>query len=96
MLKIVYSIWYLVYSSWVKIVNNPRKLGSKLCDNSSTIGLHKQYKYIIRAVKVLLAKQFLLQPSTTKNTPNLHIINLLNKSFTHYPQNLLINLEKEI
>jgi len=92
----VVGIWYVVNSRWLKSVNNLRKLGSTTSDHSSPISLHKQYKYVIRIVKVCATKQFLPQPSTTKNTPDLRGINLLNKSFTHYPQDLLINLKNEI
>lgn len=78
---------------WVKIVNNLRKSSSKSCGYSSTISLHKQYKYVIRIVKACFIGQSLLQSSTTENTRNLRVINLLNKSFTHFPQDLLINLK---
>lgn len=78
---------------WVKIVNNLRKSSSKSCGHSSPTTLHKQYKYVIRIVKTYFIKLSLLQPSTTKNTPNLHGINLLNKSFTRFPQDLLITLK---
>lgn len=86
----------IVFNPWVKIVNNLRKQEGKSCDYPSPITLHKQYKYVIRIVKVVCIGQSLPQPSTAENTPNLHGINLLNKSFTHYPQDLLINLKNEI
>jgi hypothetical protein len=86
----------IVFNPWVKIVNNLRKLGRTTRGHSSPISLHKQYKYVIRIVKACIINQSLLQPSTTKNTPKTTIINLLNKSFTHFPQDLLITLKNEI
>jgi hypothetical protein len=85
----------ILFNTWVKIVNNLRKLDRTTHSYSSPISLHKQYKYVIRIVKVCFIRQSLPQPSTTENTPNLHIINLLNKSFTYFPQDLLINLKNE-
>lgn len=81
---------------WVKNVNNLRKQKGKSCVYSSPTTLQKHYKYVVRIVKVVLTKQPLLQPSTAEHTPNQHGINLLNKSFTYFPQSLLINLKNEI
>ena len=86
----------ILFKPWVKIVNNLRKSSSKSCVTSSPIILHKQYKCVIQIVKTYFIRLSLPQPSTIENTPKLHKINLLNKSFTHFPQDLLINLKNEI
>lgn len=86
----------IVFNPWVKIVNNLRKFSSISCAYSSPIILQKQYKCVVRIVKTYFIRLSLLQPSTTENTPNLHGINLLNKSFTCFPQDLLINPKDEI
>ena len=86
----------ILFKPWVKIVNNLRKFSSISCAYSSPITLHKQYKCVVRIVKTYFIKLSLLQPSTIENTPKLHRINLLNKSFTRFPQDLLINPKDEI
>lgn len=94
--KLVVGMWYVVNSRWVKIVNKLRRISGISCDNSSIVILHKQYKYVIRMVQIILTKQSLPQPSTVENTPKTIKFNLLNKSFTHFPQDLLITLKNEI
>ncbi len=86
----------IVFSQWVKIVNNLRKLDRTTHGNLSPISLHKQYKYVIQIVKAYFNKHSLPQLSTTENTPDLRGIYLLNKSFTRFPQDLLTNLKNEI
>ena len=80
-----------LFNAWVKIVNNLRTLGRITHNYSSPICLHKQHKYVIRIVKVCLTGRFIPQPSTTRNTPKTPKTYLLNKSFTHFPQDLLIS-----
>jgi hypothetical protein len=84
-----------VFNLWVKIVNNLRKHDRTTSGNSSPINQHNQFKNIIQWVKLIVIGPSLPQLSTTKNTPETLKINLIDKSFTHFPQDLLINLKNE-
>ena len=81
----------IVFNPWVKIVNNLRILDRTTQGYSSPISLHKQYKYVIRIVKAYIIRQSIPQPSTAINTPDTLKTYLLSKSFTYFPQHLLIN-----
>jgi hypothetical protein len=85
----------IVFNPWVKIVNKLRKSDGTLCDYSSPESQNKGHWHIPGWVKKVFIGQSLLQPSTNKYTPNTSRIDLLNKSFTHFPQDLLINLKDE-
>jgi hypothetical protein len=85
----------ILFNPWVKIVNNLRKLDRTTGGYASPINQHNQLKNIARGVKANLFEPFLLQPSTTENTPKTTKNYLMNKSFTHFPQDLLINLKNE-
>jgi hypothetical protein len=85
----------LVFNTWVKKVNKHRKTSSKSCEYSSTKLSHKQINIMKSCVETVFLNQTLPHYSTTKSTPKTHKFNLLNKSFTYFPQYLLINLIKE-
>ena len=95
MLKLVFSCWYIVNSSWVKKVNNLRKQSSK----SGVILSTKQYilkqTKNIKWVKSWFIQQSLPHYPTTLYTYLNKKINLLIKSFTYYPHSLLMSLLKE-
>jgi len=101
MRKIVGSRWYMVDSfavrrmvniRWVKNVNNLRKISSIICVRISTNRLIINNRYIIRCVKVQFIKLSLQVYSTILYTCLGNKINLLNNSFTYYPQCLLMRL----
>lgn len=81
----------ILFNTWVKIVNNNRKTTRKVCAYLSTIYQHNQYKNIARCVQTTLNYKYLPHNSTIKYTPKNCENNLLNKSFTYFPQHLLIN-----
>ena len=95
MLKLVISRWYLVNSSWVKNVNNQRLISSISGVNISTKRLVLINKLITIDVQIQFSKLDLLHYSTTIYTYLNSKFNLLNKSFTYYPQSLLMSLIKE-
>lgn len=80
----------ILFNMWVKIVNNLRMTRCISCGRSSTIRLAWLYKNITHCVKIAFMNPHLPQSSTTINTPKLSTSNLLNKSFTYFPQDLLI------
>jgi hypothetical protein len=86
----------LLFNRWVKDVNKYRKTSSTSCDNSSTKPKRKQNSFMKSCVETIFLNQTLPHYSTTKNTTKTLKFNLLNKSFTYFPQYLLINLIKEI
>ena len=81
----------ILFNKWVKIVNKPRTTRSISCDRSSTKYQHNQNGYVGGGVKTTFNKLCLPHNSTTKNTPQNDNYYLLNKSFTLFPQNLLID-----
>jgi len=85
----------LVNSRWVKNVNNLRKQNSK----SSVILPTEPYIFKqtdkLKWVKSWFIQQILLHYPTTLYTYLNNKINLLIKSFTYYPQSLLMRLLKE-
>ena len=85
----------LLFNTWVKIVNKRRITSGISCGRSSTITQHKQNGFIAPCVETILTNQTLPHNSTVENTPKIHKLHLLNKSFTHFPQHLLINPLKE-
>jgi len=101
---LVVSRWYMVdsfavrrmvNSSWVKNVNNLRTIGSISSVDSSTAKLLTLITGIITCSKVILNKLNLLYFYTMLYTHILEQITLLNKSFTYFPQSLLMRLLKE-
>lgn len=85
-----------LFNKWVKIVNNHRINSSVSCDYLSTKKQHNQNKSIFSCVEIVFNNPHILHYSTTKNTYKISLLNLLYKSFTHFPQHLLINPLKEI
>ncbi len=91
--RLVVSSWYVVNSRWVKNVNNLRNISGLLCVYiSTTIQLIKDVGINI-CVQTNFFKQHLPIHSTTIYTYLTNKFNLLNKSFTYFPHNLLINLK---
>lgn len=88
--------WFVVNSGWVKNVNNLRKISGILCVHPSTVTLDSPYSHTIKCVQCQLHKLHLLHNSTNIYTYIIYKFYLLNKSFTHYPQHLLINPLNEI
>ena len=85
-----------VTTLWAKNVNNLLKLGWVKGVNSSTNYLHQLTLVITKRAQVGLTNIY-FQPSSTNLYTYLNsIFNLLNKSFTHYPQPLLMSPAKEI
>jgi hypothetical protein len=80
----------------VKKVNNQRILNSKLCDNISTISYLRVQSYITMWVQTLFIRLLHSSFYTTFSTRFYLASNLLNKSFTHNPQYLLMSPTKEI
>lgn len=96
MLNLVVNKWYLVNSGWVNNVNNLRLNGCISSDNLSTVKqvlIHKQFN---KLVQLRLIRLTILYYSTNISTYLNYKFKLLNKSFTYYPQHLLINLINEI
>jgi len=84
-----------IFTLWVKNVNNQRLLSSTSSADSSTKESVSLYKYIIIGAQTLFTNLSLLHYSTTIYTYLNSKFNLLNKSFTYYPQSLLMSLLKE-
>ncbi len=76
---------------WVKSVNNLRKLDCTICGYSSTDFQHKLYNNIIRCINTVVYNPHLPYGSTHEYTGKSAKLYLMNKSFTHFPQDLLIN-----
>ena len=95
MLKLVVGSWYIVDKYWVKYVNNLRIIASINSVNISTKNQLFIYSYITKWVQVQLNKLSKHYFSTIIFTYPSYKINLLNKTFTHNPQGLLIKLIKE-
>lgn len=95
MLKLVVSIWYLVNNGWVKNVNKLRLIGSTSSVDMSTKKYNSLYKQVGIGVQTQLINFSLLHYSTKIYTYLNLKFNLLNKSFTYYPHNLLMSLLKE-
>jgi len=84
-----------MHKLWVKNVNNQRLISSTSGVDSSTKEGITVYKYITMGVQTLFTNLSLLHYSTTIYTYLNSKFNLLNKSFTYYPQSLLMSLLKE-
>lgn len=81
--------------SWVKNVNNQRITGRIISVYTSTKKLTLKIKLIIWAKDQL--NNLLFQPFSNIISTTINLIfNLLNKTFTHNPQHLLIRLIKKI
>ena len=80
----------------VKIVNKLRRLGSLISDNTYTTNHTPQHIYTKFSVQTIFNKPTTPHYSTYLYTYLNSKFNLLNKSFTHYPQSLLMRLIKEI
>jgi len=96
MRKLVVSSWYIVNKNWVKYVNNLRTLVSITSEYISTKKLTLTQKYTARWVQRRFYKPNYTHFSPIIFTVMNHKINLLNKTFTHNPQYLLLKLIKEI
>jgi len=79
----------------VKFVNNQRNTVSIISGYMSTKKVHALMINIIQTVKVLVYKTSLRYLSPVVSTYKNGIFYLLNKSFTHYPQHLLLESLKE-
>jgi len=79
---------------WLKNVNNLRNTNSIICDYISTIYKTLLDISVIYIVKLQYKQLYLHYYSTNISTFNIYSYNLLNKSFTYYPQRLLIRLKK--
>lgn len=84
-----------IINTCVKYVNNQRTNIDKLSGQLSTIKASTSFTPIIQVVQTKLYKLSLLLLSTMISTYINAIYNLLNKSFTHYPQHLLLEPLKE-
>jgi len=84
-----------IINTCVKYVNNQRTNISKLGGQLSTIKANAPFILITQVVQTRLYKLCLLPLSTMISTYINAIYNLLNKSFTHYPQHLLLEPLKE-
>jgi hypothetical protein len=82
--------------AWVKLVNNLSKLEGLNRGNSSTNYVSEAIQGTSSRVQTGLTNNFIQTTSTMIYTCLNSKINLLNKTFTHYPQHLLINQRKEI
>jgi len=96
MRKLVVSSWYIVNKNWVKYVNNLRIIVSITGEYVSTKKPTLTQKHTIRWVQMQLNKLNYPHFSSIIFTHMNHKINLLNKTFTHNPQYLLLKLIKEI
>ena len=94
--KLVVGNWCVVNSRWVKIVNNLRKSWRIQCAYSSTNNVHKRYTNVVQCLNYRLIDPHLPRSSTAESTSKNAKTHLMNKSFTHFPQDLLINLKNEI
>jgi len=81
----------IVFTNWVKNVNNLWTTSWLNCVNSSTVKLNYIYLYTNKWLKVVFIRLDLLIKYTTLYTHLIYKISLLNKSFTYYPQHLLIH-----
>ena len=79
----------------VKFVNNQRNTVSIISGYISTKKVCTQIATIKQVVKVLVYRTNLRYLSPVISTCKNYIFNLLNKSFTHYPQYLLLESLKE-
>ena len=90
-----FAVRRMIYSSWVKNVNKLRKQSSK----SGVILSTKQYipkqTNKLKWVKSYFIQQSLPYYPTTLYTYLNNKFTLLNKSYTYYPQSLLMSLLKE-
>jgi len=84
-----------IINTCVKYVNNQRTNIGKLSGQLSTIKASTSFTPIIQVIQTKLYKLSLLLLSTMISTYINAIYNLLNKSFTHYPQHLLLEPLKE-
>lgn len=80
----------------VKYVNNQRIINSISSGNISTNQLRLAYQYTTTWLQSLFINQTVPYSSPTLSTNKNTKTNLLNKSFTHYPQHLLLRLINEI
>lgn len=92
---LVNSRWYIVVSRWVKYVNNLRIITSINSVNISTKNQLFIHSYITKWVQAQLNKLSKHYFSPIIFTYPSYKINLLNKTFTHNPQGLLLKLIKE-
>jgi len=94
--KLVVSSWYMVNNSWVKYVNNQRIIVSIISGKLSTtvqlVNTQVNKKWLQNQFSTTNYHYFYTAISTYMNTK----INLLNKTFTHNPQSLILKLIKEI
>lgn len=86
----------ILFKAWVKNVDTLRKLTSKSSGNPSTNSYISIYNKQTKWVQTLFIQCTLPHSSTTPYTYIISKFNLLNKSFTYYPQSLLIRPLKEI
>ena len=86
----------IVFNDWVKNVNKLWIVGVLNCVNSSTIKLGLVCLYNLKWLKMVFIRLSLLFQYTTLYTHLISKFNLLNKSFTYFPQHLLMNPIKEI
>jgi len=90
-----FAVRRMVNNSWVKNVNNLRKISSKSGVYISTKQyISEQINNLIRVQSWFIQYNIPLY-STTLYTHMNNKINLLNKSFTYYPQSLLMRLVNE-
>ncbi len=86
----------IVFKAWVKYVNNQRILVGIISGYLSTISqfIINQFQKLWLQLRFITTNYHYFYPtiSTYMNTK----INLLNKTFTHNPQGLLLKLIKEI
>ena len=83
-----------VFYTWVKNVNKLGFISGDSCVLQSTRTNTFQNDTFLGWVKVLIYQLILPTTSTHFYTYSPNKFNLLNKSFTYFPQNLLINLLK--
>lgn len=93
--EIVGSRWYIVDGGWSKNVNNLGNISGVSCGRSSTRTLTSLYMQITKGVQTRFNKLNLPHYSTTLDTYQTSKYNLLNKSFTYFPHNLLMRLINE-
>lgn len=80
----------------LKNVNNQRIVGSLNSVQSSTILVNQFNTCVYKSAQTLFTNNYIQLKSTTFYTTLSSKFNLLSKTFTHNPQDLLMSLQKEI
>jgi hypothetical protein len=85
-----------IYKPWVKYVNNHRNTACTTSGYTSTKNLSSQQIHTSYWVQIYLNRFTFLYFNPMISTYKYTISNLLNKSFTHNPQHLLLEPLNEI